>query len=494
MQKIQCKKMLQKMENKKEIGKIFKEKFKDLDEIPSDLIWNSIEKDLDKKKKRRFLTFCFLGFLCLLGTSAFLYFNQNETIDLNSKTTTKETNLRNKVGKTEFVSQTDTVYKTKRNKTIKSNSTKKLIATNAEYDEYEIVTRYKVYKKSTKTSKIITRKQLVSKKKTTSIIKKGNSIKTNTTKNKQLKNKKSRFKKQANYKKTKPFNIPNQVQAVKKDTVIDLRNTNLSLEKNQVVKTDSTIVKKDSISKKKNLKPKKEVEKQVVKDLMKTLKLYLTVYGGKNYFDDFNRKSGLISGNQNIKTSGDFGYNFGVLARVMISKKIGFRTGIGYSVWNYNTTIQNTNSNNWILEQTNIALYNLSSYDDFNLKFVVNNEIKLSEKLNYYEIPVECYYIISDNKKIGIDAFAGISTHFMQKTKVFATSIEGQKIAIGKATNEVKIMETLNIGLVFNYPITKKLKLEITPIFKNQFQIQKINNDFKASTFNANAGLTYKIL
>ena len=486
------------MENKKDIGQIFKEKFKNLDGIPSDSIWNSIEKDLDKKKKRRFLMFFFLGFLCLLGTSVFLYFNQNETTDLNSRIRTEDATLKNEAEKSEFVIKSDTVSKTKKYKLIKSNSTKKLISSNAEYDEYEIVTRYKVYKKNTKTSKIITKKQLVSKNKTSSFSNKSTSIKTNTSKNKELKNKKPRFKKQVAIKKTKTIQnqetIPNKFQTVKKDTLKDLENTNLFLEKNKVVNTDSIIVKKDTVAKKKNLKPKKENKKQVVKDSLKTLKLYLTVYGGKNYFDDFNKKSGLISGNQNIKTSGDYGFNFGVLARLMISKKIGFRTGIGYSVWNYNTTIQNGINNNWILEQTNIDLYNLSSYDDFNLKFVVNNEIKLSEKLNYFEIPIEFYYIISNNKKIGIDGFVGISSHFLHKTKVFATSIEGQKIAIGKATNEVKLMETLNIGLVFNYTITKKLKFEIAPIFKNQFQIQKNNSDFKAYTFNANAGFTYKIL
>ena len=113
------------MENKKDIGQIFKEKFKNLDGIPSDSIWNSIEKDLDKKKKRRFLMFFFLGFLCLLGTSVFLYFNQNETTDLNSRIRTEDATLKNEAEKSEFVIKSDTVSKTKKYKLIKSNSTKK---------------------------------------------------------------------------------------------------------------------------------------------------------------------------------------------------------------------------------------------------------------------------------------------------------------------------------------------------------------------------------
>ena len=486
------------MDNKKHIGQFFKENLNNLDKNPSELIWKSIEKDLEKKKKRRFLLYFFLGFLSLLGISIIFYFNQNETIDINSKIKTEETIFKNEVEKSEFVMQTDTVYKTKKNKSTKSTSTKKLIATNAEYDEYEVITRYKVYKINIKTAKIITKKQLVSKSKRKIITKKSTFVNNFKYKNNLLKNKNVKSKKQSYNKKTKRVvkKIISQKQdEVDKNAVFeDLNKPNSFSEKNQVTNTDSTIIKKDTVAKKKKLKLKKEVEKQVLKDSLKTLKLYINFYGGKNYFDDFKGKSALITGNQNIKTSGDFGYNFGVLARIMISKKIGFRTGIGYSVWNYNTTIQNGNNNSWILEQTNIDIFNLTSYDDFNLKFVINNEIKLSEQLNYFEIPVEFYYIILNKKKIGIDGFVGISSHFLHKTKVFAASAEGQKIVIGKATNESKIAATLNIGLVFNYAITKKLKFEITPIFKNQFQFQKNNSDFKAYTLNANAGLTYKIL
>ncbi|MBC7440450.1 MAG: hypothetical protein H7250_10775, partial [Flavobacterium sp.] len=151
------------MENKKDIGQFFKENLNNLDKNPSELIWKSIEKDLEKKKKRRFLLYFFLGFLSLLGVSIIFYFNQNETTAINSKIKTEETISKNEVEKSQFVMQADTVYKTKKNKSAKSTSTKKLIATNAEYDEYEVITRYKVYKINTKTAKIITKKQLVSK-------------------------------------------------------------------------------------------------------------------------------------------------------------------------------------------------------------------------------------------------------------------------------------------------------------------------------------------
>ena len=486
------------MDNKKDIGQFFKENLNNLDKNPSELIWKSIEKDLEKKKKRSFLLYFFVGFLSLLGVSIIFYCNQNETTNFNSKMKTEETISKNEIEKSEFLIQTDTVYKNKKNKTTKSTSTKKLIATNAEYDEYEVVTRYKVYKIKTKTAKIITKKQLVSKSKRKIITKKSASVNNFKSKNNLLKNKNIKSKKQAYNKKTKRVvkKIISQKQnEVNKNTVIeDLNKPNSFSEKNQVTNTDSTIIKKDTVAKKKKLKLKKEVEKQVLKDSLKTLKLYINFYGGKNYFDDFKGKSALITGNQNIKTSGGFGYNFGVLARIMISKKIGFRTGIGYSVWNYTTIIQNENNNNWILEQTNVDVFNLTNYDDFNSKFVINNQIKLSEQLNYFEIPVEFYYIISNNKKIGIDGFVGISSHFLHKTTVFATSAEEQKTVIGKANNEIKLLETLNIGLVFNYAITKKLKFEIAPVFKNQFQIQKNNSDFKAYTFNANAGFSYKIL
>ena len=43
------------MENRKDIGKIFREKLNDFEKEPNDVVWNSIHAELQKKKKRKII-------------------------------------------------------------------------------------------------------------------------------------------------------------------------------------------------------------------------------------------------------------------------------------------------------------------------------------------------------------------------------------------------------------------------------------------------------
>lgn len=82
------------MENRKDIGKKFKEKLAQLEKFPSNDLWNSIEKDLNKKKKRR-IFFWFFPALFVVGfTASILIFNQKQNID--STDEKEEVNLNEK--------------------------------------------------------------------------------------------------------------------------------------------------------------------------------------------------------------------------------------------------------------------------------------------------------------------------------------------------------------------------------------------------------------
>lgn len=66
------------MENRKDIGKALKDKLNNLEKIPSDRLWTSIENDLNKKKKRKRL-FWFISSLIIVGLlSTILFFDQTQ--------------------------------------------------------------------------------------------------------------------------------------------------------------------------------------------------------------------------------------------------------------------------------------------------------------------------------------------------------------------------------------------------------------------------------
>jgi len=83
------------MEDKKDIGKAFREKLDSLDRMPGDTLWDTISKDLDTKKKRQ-LPFWFyicgslLAIVCLVYFIIFVNFNNNADV-------TKQDNLQNNI-------------------------------------------------------------------------------------------------------------------------------------------------------------------------------------------------------------------------------------------------------------------------------------------------------------------------------------------------------------------------------------------------------------
>jgi hypothetical protein len=68
------------MENKIDIGQAFREKLNNLDKNPSDLLWEKIEVELNKKKKNRFVFWLFPLLVVLVLSSAGYYFNSGKNV------------------------------------------------------------------------------------------------------------------------------------------------------------------------------------------------------------------------------------------------------------------------------------------------------------------------------------------------------------------------------------------------------------------------------
>ena len=99
----------------------------------------------------------------------------------------------------------------------------------------------------------------------------------------------------------------------------------------------------------------------------------------------------------------------------------------------------------------------------------------LDQTLGYVEIPMELKYNISQNK-IGVNVLGGFSTYFLYRNQVSLTSF-GKTTTLGEASNINSLNFSGNLGLDFDYSISKKLYLNISPMFKYQF-----------NTFSRNSG------
>ncbi|GEP49472.1 hypothetical protein FNO01nite_01440 [Flavobacterium noncentrifugens] len=508
------------MENKKDIGQAFKDRLNELETAPKDAIWQSIDRDLDKKRKRRIAFFLMSGataFFILVCSIWLLKGNQKPEVSPAFQNESHLISTENTVQNPE----TDTVFKNKILRKSQSTTSKKLVNSTEEVDEYEIVTRYKIYVKKTKN--IILSKKIVwpnSKKTEKENNKKALPAFSKASKSKIQKNKKTGssklFLKSGKFKSHSGKNIKNgkhqklanskknRVQSAKSKEKIAPNNTQNDKEltseiPKQIEETVSEILQQtaldsacvettDTVSKKKKriLKERPEAKPQQEEN---NDQVFISVYVGPEYYNTLSKSSPLLKNGINFDKKGSINLNYGMYVRGMYNEKLGLRFGIVKTDTKFTTTIQNDTGSAWALSNTSIQDFNINE-DTFKNYFSESEKIDLIQKVNYLEFPLEAYYVIQDENKIGMDGFAGFSTYFLTQNKVFAASSSQSSIEIGEAKNMKKVGFSLNVGLILHYKLNDSLRLEAMPFLKYQV---KSADGFSPLMVSLQAGLSYKL-
>ena len=481
------------MENNQEIGKLIKSSLENLDVTPRDAVWTSISNDLDKKKRRRMLFFI-LPIALSLFVSGLLIFSPNKKSIKNSdnpiiqKSTLKENSESQKTSEIII----DTIKKSK-DQIVKSTS-KKLISSTEKYDEYEVVTKYRVYKKK---DVFVTKSTLVSQK---------NNSKLNLKKKYKRTIQYNINVKKKNYKQSKKIKKSNNsfqeyefVDTLKtlKQQNSDVIENKLSLNSKKSQKIDSIILKDkivDTLVKKKIKKQTKLDSIPAVEDLDEKLPIIIGAFTGPLYYNSLNNSSLLKNNNEQTSVSGNVTAFFGANIRFMFNENFGCRAGLNYSKLNYTTSLRNQNINSsWIKSNTTISFDDNNAENQFNTKFGSETNIDLIHSTTYLEVPIEAYGTLYKYKKVNFDIFGGISGFYMNKNKVYVSSQNQEKLQIGSANNLNSIFGALNFGISFNTKIAKNLLFDISPAFK--YQVAVINDDlsFKPYVLSAQIGLIYVV-
>jgi hypothetical protein len=493
------------MENKTEIGKLFKHKLTNLEKSPSDNLWASIERDLNEKRKKRILGWLIPSIATIAVISSVLFFTQSDQQDKDkisdkNQTTphlTKRTaNSKNKDSQNTITISTsskpkklstkaddhfsETKAAPQKNKTGKLiNESRRLIASTSEYDEYEIVKKYTVIIKKEKT---ITKS--VKKSKSEAIKK--------TVKNPFYKSKKNK----AINVKNKPVNSSKKTPVLPIKTVTDSINRNLvskKTEKDTILTTEEIKINKDSTTTvlKKKTAPKREyVERtypKTEKDL--DLKYSVSAFYGPAYFGSFSNQSFINPTFDNLSKSHPITSHYGFYLKTMY-QRIGLRAGI--SKINLKITTQ-LNETNLITNYSNINLSGDYTSTKINETYKDSEKVTLEQKLSYYEIPLEFNYAIkADEDPIGVDVFTGFSFMILDDNNL---SLSSDKIAsrkIGEAKNVSGVNTSFNLGLGLNYKLTEKFQLDFKPIFKYYLKTFDDGNASKPYSLSIQSGVTYK--
>lgn len=222
------------------------------------------------------------------------------------------------------------------------------------------------------------------------------------------------------------------------------------------------------------------------------------------YYNSFGEGSHIDEEfNTNNKT-GEINTSYGVKVGYALNKKLTIRSGINRLNLSFDTddviVYQNVSNNppigvrNINFSQINNQSVNIISSDDLYLQSsnlgVLNNSA-LSQRISYYEVPLEVEYAIID-KRFSLNVIGGVSTFFLNDNEL-VSEFDGYKTKIGEANNINNISFTSNFGIGLYYDFSQHIQLNIEPTFK--YQINAYNNtsgDFNPYIIGLYSGLSYK--
>ncbi len=113
------------------------------------------------------------------------------------------------------------------------------------------------------------------------------------------------------------------------------------------------------------------------------------------------------------------------------------------------------------------------------------------QSINYFEVPVEAVYVISD-KKLGVEVVGGISTLLLNNDEIQLES-QGARTTLGNSSALNSVSFTTNLGLGVNYKLSDAVKVNLEPSFKYQLNgFEGSVSDFRPYIFGIYTGVNYR--
>ena len=534
------------MSEKKHIDKLFKEHLKDFEVAPNDAVWERIENELNKdKRKRRVIPIWWkvagvAAALVLMFTVSYRLLNNQEN-SVNTKTVntektnnnsqnTDETNT-SELNTSEDLEQNPIVVNEKsseennnstispnKNSTTKNNSTtNKNSTTNNTNNETGVATSEE---NDTNNSDSQKNKSLINNKslqRDAVVFNEKNNLKSKTDKTNQNLNNtvvensngsNTQNENRINDIKKENSEIDQLIKQSKTETSTQITDSNSSEKENSetLIDTSKTKILETENAIEKAIAEADKEDSEKLKDSLATLKRWSVAPNvAPVYFNSFGNGSSIDEQFIDNTKEGEVNMSYGVKGTYAISNKFTIRAGVnkvdlGYST---NNVVAFANPN---AQSTNQALANINSTDSTttfisarNFSFASGPEIlftkeqgSISQQLGFIEVPIELEYHVLD-RKFGIDVIGGFSTLFLSDNNVYSVKNNGNRTRLGEANNINDMSYSANFGVGFNYNISQQLRFNLEPTFK--YQINTFNNtsgDFKPFFIGVYTGLSFK--
>lgn len=227
------------------------------------------------------------------------------------------------------------------------------------------------------------------------------------------------------------------------------------------------------------------------------------------YFNSLGKGSTISSQFVSNSKSGEVNMSYGISGSYALNDKIKIRAGVNKVALGYSTDgvmafndINSFNNTSGSTALRNIKFKNQAqnasymSTADINSKsapqFMISNvNGALEQQFGYIEVPLEVEYSLIDSK-FGVNIIGGFSTLFLNNNEVYSV-MANQKSLLGEANNINSTSYSANLGLGFNYNLSRTLKLNLEPMFKYQLNtFTNTSGDFQPYFIGVYTGFSFK--
>ncbi len=462
------------MADPKDIGKAFKEKLNDFNQSPSKLIWDDIEPRLPKKERRPVLYWIKRASISALLLSLILFTHEalqdyHTTIDENPLSIDECNEADEHSNRKYVLNNVGTSTKEKKlispdsklspNSTFLDSIKNEQRLSNNENNNTQSPENVSLWKTNGKTNS-----QVLSRKDTSSLTTQATNPVSHTSKNS-----------------TSPTNDQ-----------LDMDNSNSKIVNTKNALTIATQRDEDSL----NIQSDYEKSAGFINAKPKDTLLYMnplqekpfqtfsiSLHAAPTY--TFALKGSLINDGLSDNTNnGRLSLSYGVLFKANLNKRIVLRFG-------YNKIKLNRVTKNILVEDLPSTLYNellLSSPDS---QIEGSERIDLEQNLVYNEASIGIQYRITDHK-ITTSLFGGISLLNNIKNDI-SINTSSNNFTVNGYDDLRKITFGINLGLNFNYKISKKIFLNTEPLLNYQFQdASKNSKSYQNLFFMIQTGFSYR--
>ncbi|MBU3820702.1 outer membrane beta-barrel protein [Flavobacteriaceae bacterium XHP0103] len=481
------------MGDKKHIDRLFQEAFKDFEETPNDAVWEHIEAKLKEKKKRRVIPIWWryggvAALLMLMLSVGIGFFNNdasvetpiqvvdsdentdsNENTDNNSNTNPINNALENKDALTDTNSSEDDLKNTLNSKENASSAKKETLFNNNRSSS--IATASSNEDKSSNPSKENKLQQLKNANESSAQIANNTEENFNSSSN-------------TNDATIDEERVKDAIKNTKSnDAIADTGNE----EKTAVSNKENQKTIEEAIEASKHIDDEEKEKLNRWRIAPNAAPVFFNTLGqGSSIDPQFDKNSKISETNM----------SYGVIASYAINDKLRVRSGVNKVNLGYSTNdvvvLQSLSGRSSISFLSNVKPELSNSPDDISVLSSQNFANKSSEafattsgintsinqSFSFIEIPLEVEYALLD-KKLGVNVIGGFSSFFLSDNELTSNFGSGET-SIGEANNINDVSYSANFGLGLNYKFSKKINLNVEPMFK--YQINTFDNtsgDFK---------------